>query len=255
MARANRIKDPRQRHDNLIKVLENKVFRLDNSDDSAELYLMGVVADDFNQWDDSDITPAKVIAALKEADGKDMSIYLNTPGGSVYAGAAINAALSRYDGQLTIYADGIVASAGTWFLDPAQHVVVSQMSLMMIHPAQGFGWGDADSLRAEADVLDKIGGQMLAMYKSVTAARGKTYTDEELTAAIKKESWFTAEEAVEFGLADEVAAASAKQPKTNLADSGGNIDSSDAKRHNSLAIARAEHAIFKINKSITGRGA
>ena len=147
---------------------------------------------------DALVNPAKFAAFLADAEG-DVTIDINSPGGSVYAAVSMVNELRRYEGgAVNLVVSGLAASAATFFLtlNSASRVGMPS-SEYMIHEPQGIALGDSDSLRREADALDKTAGTMVREYSKVMDAN-----ESEVRALMRSETWFTDEEAAAIGLVD-----------------------------------------------------
>ena len=144
---------------------------------------------------------------------------INSPGGDVFGGVAIANAFKAYDGEITAYVDGYAASAASTIAIAADKVIMGgDGSMFMIHKAGTFAWGNADDFTDMANILAKIDNNIAKAYADKT---GKT-PEEIMTLLNAGDTWFTAAEALELGLADEMApgkdkaAQNAAQPKWDL---------------------------------------
>lgn len=184
--------------------MENKVIKarceLVDNNGLKELVLYGPVVNGKAWYLDSDeyICPQNVIAALKEADGEDILVRINTNGGDVFAGISIYNILKDYKGKVTVKVDGMAASAGSVIAIAGDKILMGVGTMLMIHNAWTFAAGNADELRKVADDLDKISDSISNIY--MTRFSG---TIEELKALLNAESYLTAEESIALGLADE----------------------------------------------------
>lgn len=170
-----------------------------------DLLLYGVVGWDINTLDS--------VRAIKAAKGKKMSARINSPGGSVWEGLAIAAAI-RDHGKVETHVDGLAASMGSVLFVSGTVRTMTKGSRLMIHNPSSMAGGEAKDLRKEADVLDDIAADMAKMYAE---ASGGKLTPEAARKLMDDETWFSAEEAVAVGLADRVegqAQAYAKIPTT-----------------------------------------
>lgn len=135
---------------------------------------------------------------------KDRAINLriNSPGGSVFDGFAIFNMLQARREYVTAHIEGLAASMASVVMLSGFKVVISENSFVMIHNAATLADGDSEDLRKMADVLDKITSTISSAYQKKT---GKT--EEEVKAAMDAETWFTAQEAKDWGLVDEISGA------------------------------------------------
>jgi len=149
------------------------------------------------------VTAKAFINDLKKlGDVKNITLSVNSPGGSVFDGLAIYNALKNVrDGGATITAKvmGIAASAASFIVMAANTIEMPENSMMMVHYASGLAWGNAEDMRETADILDKIDSSIVGIY---TARTGKDEKD--VRDMLKAETWLTATEAKEAGFADTV---------------------------------------------------
>jgi ATP-dependent protease ClpP protease subunit len=129
-------------------------------------------------------------------DGVPIDLRLNSPGGSVFDAVAIYNALQRHDGTITVWIDGIAASAASYIAMAGDEIVMPENAFLMIHDPSGLVMGTAADMREMADTMDKIAGGMVRGY----AARSRR-SEEEIAALMAAETWFDAEAALEAGLA------------------------------------------------------
>lgn len=146
------------------------------------------------------VTAQDFVKDLNEIDADEIDLRLNTPGGNVFDGLAIYNALVDHKASITATVDGLAASAGSYILQAGDKRVMNRSTEVMIHNAAGLTIGDADDHRETADRLDAFTRDIAKIF----AGRSDTEVDDWL-AAMKAETWYNADEAVEAGLADEVA--------------------------------------------------
>lgn len=136
---------------------------------------------------------------LNSFGGQDVTIRVNSPGGDVFMANAMYNAIDRYTGRVTVSIDALAASALSYLILAADEVVAAKNAMIMVHKPETLAWGNATSLRKTADVLDKAESTLLGMYTDKT---GKT--SEEVAAVLEAETWFTAQEALDWGLVDRI---------------------------------------------------
>ena len=130
----------------------------------------------------------------------ELEISINSIGGSVLTALSIVTLLAKHEGPVTIRVNGIAASAATLITcTPRAKVVMPQGSMMMIHRLSSWATGSPDQMKSSAESAQKVEDQMVGLYVRKTGR-----SEEEIRAAMEKESWYSAEEAKDFGLADEV---------------------------------------------------
>ncbi|UPH70210.1 Clp protease ClpP [Abyssibius alkaniclasticus] len=133
-------------------------------------------------------------------DGTPVDLRLNSPGGSVFDAVAIYNALKRHAGTVTVWIDGIAASAASYVAMAGDEIVMPENAFLMIHDPSGLAMGTAGDMRAMAEALDKIAGSLVRGY---AAKSGKP--DDEIAALMAAETWFDAGDAVAAGFADRLA--------------------------------------------------
>ncbi|NUO42418.1 MAG: Clp protease ClpP [Streptomyces sp.] len=169
-------------------------YRITNSSgDEAEVMLYdeiggwwGATADDF-------------INDLRGITASNILLRVNSPGGQVYEGIAIANALRSHPAAVTVQVDGIAASIASVIAMAGDRVRMMPNAMIMVHDASGLTVGNAADHRETAELLDKISGNIADAY----AARAGG-TRDEWRQVMVQETWYTAEEAVAAGLADEV---------------------------------------------------
>jgi len=146
---------------------------------------------------------------LKAIKG-EVLVRINSPGGSVWDGMAIyNAIQSRNEGTNTIV-DGLAASAASYIALAGNSVSMSEGAFLMIHEPWSVVVGAASDMRKEADLLDKVNGQIAGFFVKKS---GRSLS--EVKQKMADETWFTGPEAKEFGIVDEVVE---QAPAENLFD-------------------------------------
>lgn len=129
-----------------------------------------------------------------------LDISINSFGGAVYTGLSIYSLLKAHKGQITFRIDGAAMSAATIITSvPGAKVVMPMGSMMMIHKVSSVAIGTTDDMRKAADDMEKLEENLINIYVEKT---GRTV--DEIKEKVNAETFFTAEEAVEFGLADEI---------------------------------------------------
>ena len=130
----------------------------------------------------------------------DLSISINSFGGSVYTALSIYSLLKNHKGSITFRIDGTAMSAATIITSvPNAKVVMPRGAMMMIHKVSVGVYGNADDLKKTVEDIEKLEMNVLQIYAEKT---GRTI--EEIQALVNEETYFTAEEALEFGLVDEI---------------------------------------------------
>ena len=199
-------------------------FRLQQDEEarSASLHVYGTIGS--NEWWD-DVASPSLVRELDTLDVDEITMYVNSPGGIADDGVAIMNALARNKAKVTAFVDGLAASAATIVILGADEIVMGAGSRLMIHDAWSIAWGQASVLQKAAERLDKLSQTLAGLYAQ--RAGGDT---EQWRAAMEAETWYTAEEAVEAGLADRVAALHAEGEADSDAEARNVIPIRDAAR-------------------------
>jgi ATP-dependent Clp protease protease subunit len=160
------------------------------------LYLNGVIAEE--TWWGDEVTPGLFRSELARGNG-DIAVWLNSPGGDVFAAAQIYNMLLAYSGRVTVKIDGLAASAASVVAMAGDSVAVSPVSMLMIHNPATVAVGDgAEMLRAKA-LLDEAKESVINAYERKTRlSRAK------ISAMMDAETWFNANKALELGFADTI---------------------------------------------------
>lgn len=170
-------------------------FRIENSTDDADstdVYVYDSIGGWFGMYAD------EFIDALAEVTTSKINLRLNSPGGSVFEGIAIANAIRTHPANVTVYVDGIAASIASIIALAGDRVVMMPQAQFMVHNASGGCYGDATEMTKMADLLDK---QSLNIAKAYAEHTGRPLA--EWQDYMAEETWFTADEAVAAGLADE----------------------------------------------------
>jgi ATP-dependent Clp protease protease subunit len=165
---------------------------------SAEIMIYGDISTYESYWDDSAVTPQKFNDELKALgdDVDDITVRINSNGGSVFAGVAIHSMLKRHKAKITVYIDGIAASIASIIAMAGDEIIMPNGSMLMIHNPWTFGMGNAKDFRKLADDLEEVGGSMSDIYVARTGV-----DREELAQMLEDETWMSAATAVEKGFA------------------------------------------------------
>lgn len=160
------------------------------------LYLNGTIADE--SWFDDDITPQLFKDELNSDTG-DIAVWINSPGGDCVAAAQIYNMLMDYHGNVTVKIDGIAASAASVIAMAGTKVLVSPVSMMMIHNPATIAMGDTAEMQKAITMLDEVKESIMNAYEIKT---GMSRT--KISHLMDAETWMDAGSAVEMGFADEI---------------------------------------------------
>lgn len=167
----------------------------------SEVYIYDeIVQEKWKDWDEVEhgFTPEDLAEPLRAADeGETVDIYVNSPGGSVFAAVAMTSEIRRAiqrGVKVNAYVDGIAASAASFLIMACDSVNMYSGTMLMIHSPWSIAIGNAEDLRKTADELDTIQeGTCMPLYRSKLKI-----DEEELKALIAKESWLPATKAAEI---------------------------------------------------------
>ena len=160
------------------------------------LFLNGTIAEE--SWFDDDVTPQLFKHELLSGSG-DITVWINSPGGDCVAAAQIYNMLMDYKGNVTIKIDGIAASAASIIAMAGTKVIVSPVSMMMIHNPMTTAFGNATEMEKAIAMLDEVKESIINAYEIKTGmSRAK------LSHLMDAETWMNANMAVELGFADEI---------------------------------------------------
>lgn len=192
-------------------IIDNKAdsprpLNASKSGDTASIYVYDVISADWG------VSALSVIDAINQAgDAKTLNIHINSPGGDVFEGRAIMAAINAFRGKTVAKIDSLCASAATSIAMACDEVEMADGAAFMIHNAHGLAYGDKAALRHTADVMEKVEGAIVNDY---TAKTGKS--EEEIRALMDAETWYTANEAKDAGFVDRVTNRSTTKNTWNL---------------------------------------
>ncbi|MCQ4615983.1 Clp protease ClpP [Corynebacterium sp. CCUG 18816] len=179
-----------------------------------EILMYGTIGEDF--WEpENSITAKSIMDQLADMTG-DVTVRISSGGGDVYAGIDIMNALKDYDGgEVTVIVESLAASAASFIaVGGADRVLMRASSELMIHRAWTWAEGNADEVAKTLKDLERQDTKLANIYAAKAGG-----TVEDWLAAMSDETWYTADEAVAAGLADEVIAekSTAPEPAAKLA--------------------------------------
>lgn len=163
---------------------------------SADLYFYGdIVSDWWGAWQDEDQYPDSVKNFLAAHQGKDLNIYINSGGGSVFAGIAIYNMIKRHQGKKTVYVDALAGSIASVIAFAGDRVVIPSNSFLMIHKPWSECIGNAGDMRKMADDLEAIESGIVNIYEEHLKDGVSIETIKEMMAA---ETWLNGQQAAEY---------------------------------------------------------
>ena len=211
-----------------------------DTNDEGRIRMYGGIGDD--------ISSTMFMDALDEMGGRDITIQLQSGGGDVITGLSIHHQIQNYPGRVTVNVDTLSASIASVLMMAADVVNVSPTSRLMIHRAWGIAFGDASEFRQTADLLETFDMQIAATYAERAGG-----TQDRWFALMEKETWFTADEAVESGLADGIVTGVEEPSGTNNATALSPVASLKRSAGNSPTIAAMMRAM-KLKQELLRKG-
>ena len=175
-----------------------KFWNWKNQTETAErtLFLNGTIAEE--SWFDDEITPQLFKDELMSGSG-NITVWINSPGGDCVAAAQIYNMLMDYKGDVTVKIDGIAASAASVIAMAGTKVLVSPVSMLMIHNPMTAAFGNSEEMQKAIDMLGSVKDSILNAYEIKT---GMSRT--KLSHLMDAETWMDANKAMELGFADEI---------------------------------------------------
>lgn len=167
-----------------------------DSDEERTLYLNGVISEE--TWWGDEVTP-KIFKDELLAGTGDITVWINSPGGDVFAAAQIYNMLMEYTGKVTVKIDGLAASAASVIAMAGGDVYMSPVSMLMIHNPSTIAIGDSEEMMRAKALLDEVKESIINAYELKT---GLSRT--KLSHLMDAESWMNANKAIELGFADKI---------------------------------------------------
>lgn len=179
---------------NIKNIVKNEETGESSTQEERVLILNGTIAEE--SWFDDEITPAMFKEELNEGKGP-ITVWINSPGGDCIAAAQIYNMLMDYKGDVTVKIDGIAASAASVIAMAGTKVLMSPVSLMMIHNPATLAFGDKHEMNKVIEMLDAVKDSIMNAYEIKTGLSQK-----ELSKLMDNESWFDAKKALELKFCD-----------------------------------------------------
>ena len=169
--------------------------------------MYGTIAEE--SWFDDDVTPQLFKDELNAGSG-DITVWINSPGGDCVAAAQIYNMLTQYKGNVTVKIDGIAASAASVIAMAGNTVLMSPVSMMMIHNPATVAFGDHNEMQKAIDMLAEVKESIINAYVIKTGlSRSK------LSHLMDAETWMDANKAIELGFADDTITRAETKPNTD----------------------------------------
>lgn len=173
----------------------------EKNEDEIELKIDGDIVMDDDFWSMlfgiENVTPKGFMSELSQYKGKNITVWINSYGGDVYAASRIYTALKEHKGNVKVKVDGVAISAASVIAMAGDEILMSPTSIMMIHNPWGCFQGEAQDLRHGANVLDEVKQTIINAYQIKTnKSRAK------ISQLMDEETWMSAKKAVSEGFVD-----------------------------------------------------
>lgn len=179
------------------KEIKINLPKIKNLTNKVELRFDGeIVSSEWDKWENVDTCPQDVLDVLKGInENTDLDIFINSGGGSVFAGIAIYNILKRHKGQKTVYVDGLAGSIASVIAMAGDKIVMPSNSYLMIHKPLCGCMGNANDMRKIAETLDSIEEGILNTYATKLSEDVDIETIKDM---VNEETWLTGAEASKY---------------------------------------------------------
>jgi len=169
-----------------------KTYKIENKNEESTVYIYDELG-----W--FGLTSEQLVKDINAIDSKVLHLRFNSPGGSVFDGTAVFNAIKQHKSKTITHIDGLAASIASVIALASDEVRMAENAFLMIHDPWSIVIGNADVMREEADLLEKVGGVIAKTYMDKS---GKD--EKEIKELMNAETWMTAEEALEMGFIDAI---------------------------------------------------
>lgn len=178
-----------------------KFWNMTATNNEAEINIYGEIVSSGWEWeaDTSAHTFQQDLSALGEVNV--INLHINSPGGSVFEGIAIYQMLVQHKAKVVVHIDGLAASIASVIAMAGDVIKMPNNAMLMVHNPWTYCVGNANDLRKQADDLDKISLSMKESYLNKTKDK---LSEDKLKELLDNETWLSASEAIQYGLADEL---------------------------------------------------
>lgn len=193
-------------------------YRITNSSDTTEIYIYDVIG----EWG---VTALNFVDELRKTNTNRIDVHINSEGGEVFDGLAIYESIRQHPAFVTTYVDGLAASAASFIAQAGDKRVMARNARMMIHSAGIVGGvmavGNSEQLLEHAKVVVELAALLNDLSDNIADiyAEKSDKTAKQWRKIMNDEKWFSAQEAVDAGLADEVAGSPQKNNSENSVES------------------------------------
>ena len=182
---------------NKIKFENGSIEIKNQTEEKADMYFYGnIVSEECYRYCEEDQCPENVKKMLDEVKNvKNLDIYINSGGGSVFAGIAIYNMLKRNKAHKKVYVDGLAGSIASVIMMAGDEIIIPANAYLMIHKASTFVYGNADDLIKMATTLETIEEGIMSIYETRLKEGVKI---EEIKQMLDEETWMTGKMAAEY---------------------------------------------------------
>lgn len=202
-------------------------------------------ADVYDYLGYENINPKAIKQALNEANGSDVELEINSPGGYVDAGSEIYTALKEYQGQVIAKITGQACSAASWIALAADRVEMSPTAQMMIHRASTMSIGNSDDLASDLNALNSLDKSFVDLYSQRTGLDAQ-----EVYRLMCNTTWMNAKEAVDKGFADEIMFQNDKKPALVNADGSLSVKPDTINKIKNLLHSKSTENVVKLQENL-----
>ena len=202
-------------------------------------------ADVYDYLGYENINPKAIKQALSDADGSDVELEINSPGGYVDAGSEIYTALKEYQGQVIAKITGQACSAASWIALAADRVEMSPTAQMMIHRASTISIGNSDDLASDLNALNSLDKSFVDLYSQRTGLDAQ-----EVYRLMCNTTWMNAKEAVDKGFADEIMFQNDKKPALVNADGSLSVKPDTINKIKNLLHGKSTENVVKLQENL-----
>lgn len=167
------------------------------ADKASEDTTLNIYSEIGETWDGTGMTPKIVSSVLRQAAGKDLTVNINSPGGSFFDGLAIYTLLKDYSGKVKVRVIGMAASAASVIALAGGEIQMAPGAFMMIHNAWTIALGNRHDMTEAAGMLEQFDQSMIELYAQHTGLSVK-----EVGKMMDAETWISASDAIAKGFAD-----------------------------------------------------
>ena len=168
---------------------------LNKTENTVDLLFYGDIVSSACEFYPDDKCPKDVADFLKDANGRELNVYINSGGGNVFAGYAIYNQLKRYSGKVNVFVDGLAGSIASVIAFAGDTLTMPKNTFLMIHKPYCLSVGNSDELRKVADNLDRLETSLLGIYEEHLNDNVDIEIIKQMVAA---ETWLSAEDAQKY---------------------------------------------------------